>query len=303
MESTKNYLNPRTLAELQSLSLRARRVVDGYLSGAHRSAHHGYSAEFSQHRPYSPGDDLRNVDWKAFGRTDRLFVKQFIDETNLTCTFLLDCSASMEFQGAASPLSKFDYAGCVVVTLSWLLRQQGDAVGLGLFANALTTTLSPQAHDEQIGHMINAIETVSFEPDTSFGAVMHQWSNQARGRSLVVIVSDLFDDLDVVTSSVLNLQHQGHELVVLQICDRDELDFPFERMTRFRDAESGAALTLDAQAIRKRYRDEFQRFTDSIRAQCQRHCIDFVQVVTDQDLGDVLSRFLVFRHRQMMLGV
>ena len=303
MESTVNYLEPQTLAKLQGLSLRARHVVDGYLSGAHRSAHHGFSAEFSQHRPYAQGDDLRHVDWKAFGRTDRLFVKQFVDETNLACTFLLDASNSMSYQSADAALSKFEYAGCLVAAMTWLLRNQGDAVGLATFASDLDLVLAAHANDHQIGRIINQIEATSLQTDTSIGTVMAKWSDQSSGRQLVVLVSDLFDEINSLLSSILNLQQLGHELIVIQICDPDEIEFPFGRRTQFCDCEGASELTIDAQVCRRGYLEQFDQFVKSIRKTLQRESIDFVQVVTDQNMGAVISKFLVARQRSRILGV
>lgn len=298
MASTKNYLNPQTLAQLEGLSLRARHVVDGYLSGAHRSAHHGYSAEFSQHRPYAPGDDLRKVDWKAFGRTDKLFVRQFVDETNLTCTFLLDGSASMRYQGADSAWSKFECAGCIVMALSWLLRKQGDAVGLGIFGEAFIEKLNPQATDDQINRFASLIEGCRLDTETSIESVLSLWSNSVAGRNLVVIVSDLFDELTDIKRSLLGLKQFGHEVIVIQVCDRDEMNFPFDERSRFFDVEHETESLLDAQVQRKIYLQNFNAFVNEIATTCRAQSVDFLQVVTDESLDQSISSFLVSRSRR-----
>ena len=296
MASTINYLDPRVLAELQGLALRTRHVVEGFLAGAHRNAHAGSSAEYSQHRAYVPGDDLRQVDWKAFGRTDRLYVKQFMDETNLACTFLLDASASMGYRGQRAPWSKFEYASCLVATLAWLLREQGDAVGLEICHGTTRTSIPAAASEMQLPEMIQAMEQAVAVEDADQGRVIEDWAMKIYRPHLVVIASDLFGDESLLEKSLIHLRQFGHEVMVFQICDRDEVEFPFDRLTEFSGLEFDDELTLDAELFRDGYLREFRAFQDRMRRRCDKSAMDYVPLVTDQPLGETLGRFLTARN-------
>ena len=201
MASTKNYLDPRILADLNGLVLRTRHIVDGWLAGTHHNLDPGTSTEYSQHRPYVPGDDLRHIDWKAYGRTDRIYVKQFLDETNLACTFVLDASASMQYRGPGSPLSKLEYAGCLVGSLAWLLNEQGDGTGLFVCGGSGSGTshgarrisyphLPPAATQFQLTQLIQQIEATKPSGDSDIGNGLREWGMRTQRRQLLVVVSD-----------------------------------------------------------------------------------------------------------------
>ena len=298
VKSTPSYLDPRTLADLEGLSLRTRYIIEGLLTGTHRSAHLGYSTEFSQHRPYVPGDELRRVDWKALGRTDRLYVKQFHDETNLTCTFLLDASASMTYRGADSPLSKFDYASCLVMSLVWLLRQQGDAISLATFSDRPLQILPPAANDARIAEMIDLIEATSPGGPSAIDGAIRTWAAEVGRRQLVIVVSDLFGEAEAVADALGDLDRFGHEVIVFQILDRDELEFPFDQYTRFADLETNDDVTLDAETWRAAYLHAMQEFNQLIQLRCHQCSIDFCQLISDESLASALGNFLTSRNRK-----
>ena len=297
MASTANYLDPRVLSDLQGLTLRTRHIVDGFMSGTHRSANRGSSTEYSHHRPYVPGDDLRHVDWKAFGRTDRFYVKQFMDETNLACTFLLDASNSMQYQGPHSPLSKLEYAGCLVSSLAWLVRSQGDAIGLSIFLDAQGIDIPAAANDQQLAEIIQAMESVHGFGDVDMAVSIRKWALRTNRRQLVVIVSDLFSDETVLRNSLTDLRQFGHEVIVFRICDRDEIEFPFHRYTEFQTMESGDNLALDAGIFRDGYLSKFRQFQSRLQKICLQSEIDLVPLVSDESLGPALGNFLAMRSR------
>ncbi len=290
-------MDPRTLADLEGLALRTRYIIEGLLTGTHRSAHLGYSTEFSQHRPYVPGDELRHVDWKALGRTDRLYVKQFHDETNLTCTFLLDASASMSYRGARSPLSKFEYASCLVMSLAWLLRHQGDAISLTTFSDKPLRILPPAANDARLAEMIELIESTIPAGPSVIDVALRTWASGVGRRQLVVVVSDLFGDAGKVTHVLGDLDRFGHEVIVFQLCDRDEVEFPFEQHTCFADLESPESMSLDAESWREAYLHAFNEFNQQIRLACRQSSIDLCQLITDEPLAAALGNFLTTRIR------
>ena len=295
-ESTPNYLDPQVLSGLQGLMLRTRHVIDGFLSGTHASPQAGVSSEYTQHRPYVPGDDLRRLDWKAYGRTDRLYVRQYSEETNLACTFLLDASASMTYQGSRSPLSKYQYASCLVASLAWLLRDQGDAVGLALCHSGAAHRLPPAAIERQLSDILKQIETTRPAGNESPARALRDWAIRAEHRQLVVLVSDLLTDVDALLKSLSDLRQFGHEVIVFQVNDLDELDFPFDRFTEFTGVESGQMNALDADLYRTGYLEKFADFQRQLQVGCERAAIDFLSLSSLDSLGLALGRFLTLRN-------
>lgn len=277
--------------------MRTRHVVDGFLSGSHRNLDPGTSTEYSQHRQYAPGDDLRHVDWKAYGRTDRIYVKQFLDETNLACTFLLDASASMGYRGQRSPLTKIEFASCLVASLAWLVRQQGDAVGISVCNGLQDIHLPPAATEHQLVQLIQKIDLVKAGGDRDIGLAIRDWGIRTDHRQMVVIVSDFFGDGTNLHKSLIDLRQFGHEVILFQVCDRDEVDFPFDRFTEFRSMESNGDVTLDAEVYRSGYLRKFHEFQQEMKQVCSRSSIDFVSLVSDESLGTALGHFLMTRER------
>jgi uncharacterized protein (DUF58 family) len=290
-------LDPHVLADLQGLQLRTRHIIDGLMSGSHRSTHAGSSTEYSQHRPYAPGDDLRHVDWKAFARTDRMYVRQFTDETNLACTFLLDSSGSMGYQGSRSPLSKLEYAACLVAALAWLARHQGDAVGLDVFPDHDRGHLPPAATDQQLSGIMRLLESASARGPAEIGRALLAWARNCFRRQLLVLVSDLFGEESQLQRALSDLRQFGHEVIVFRICDRDEIDFPFERYIEFCSLESANHVALDAETCREAYLGQFAAFQSRLRLACQQREVDFLPLVSDESLGPALGRFLATRNR------
>jgi uncharacterized protein (DUF58 family) len=293
------YSDPDAIARISDLTLRSRRLVEGAISGMHRSPFHGFNIEFASYRDYTPGDDLRRLDWRVFARTERHYIKQYEEESNVRVTFVIDASASMKYKGASVALSKFDYASTLVVALSMLLTRQQDPVGLVLFDEAATTVLPPSATQAQVAVISGLLERCSPARKTELGGMLHSVTSQLRRRSLLVIVSDLFTDLDAVYDGLNRLRFHGHEVLVLQVLDRDELELPFDGPTIFRDIEGTEELFAEPWAFRRSYRKAMDEFLEQVRKECGNRGYDHVRFLTDERLGESLSMFLHSREETL----
>ena len=290
------YLDPEALARITRLDLRARYVVEGFISGMHKSPFQGFSVEFAAHREYSPGDDLRHLDWKVQAKTDRLYIKQYEEETNLKATFLLDGSESMHFgSGRGKGLSKFEYGATAVASLAYMLQQQQDAVGLGIFDEELVDYVPASAHPGQLKAMVHAMNIRTPKAKTSLEHVAHAMAEKIPRRGLVCLASDLFVDLNGVIKALEHFRHHGHEVVVLHILDREELEFPYESMTRFKGLEETGICTAEPRSLRSAYLDEINAFCDEVRRRCISSRIDYKLISTSDELGAALSVFLAAR--------
>jgi uncharacterized protein (DUF58 family) len=295
VEAYQNYLDPRTLASIQGLELRARRIVEGYVSGVHHSPYRGFSIEFAEHREYVPGDDLRYVDWKVFGKTDKVYLKQFETETNLICQLVLDTSESMRYQSAAAPLSKLEYAKCVAASLAYLVLQQQDSVGLATFDSQLRTVVRPSSNASHLKQLLHVMEESVAQRKTATGAIFHDLAERLKKRGIVVILSDLFDDVAATLAGLKHLRHRRHEVIVLHILDPAELEFPFDRVTLFKGLEQLPDVLTEPRSLRKAYLQEFGRFTRSLEHGCRNQRIDYVPMRTDHSLERALASYLASR--------
>ena len=295
MENYRKYLDPRTLAKLQGLELRARSIVEGYVAGAHRSPYHGFSVEFAEHREYVPGDDLRFVDWKAYGKTDRIYLKQYEEETNLVCYLLLDLSESMTYQSADAPLSKLDYARSVAASLAYLVLQQQDGVGLTTFDADVRTLIKPSSHPTHLKQMLHAMEAAPTQSKTSLGPIFHDLAERFKKRGVVVVLSDLFDDPATLLAGLKHFRHRRHEVILFHVLDPAEMDFPFKNLTMFKGLEGLPEMLVDPQALRKAYLGEFEAFTKELRKGCHAQRVDYVPLRTDKPLDLALSTYLAAR--------
>ncbi len=285
------YSDPDAIAQIANLALRSRRLVEGAISGLHRSPFHGFNVEFAEYREYTPGDDLRRLDWRVFARTDRHYIQQYEDESNVRVTFVVDASASMSYKGAAV-LSKFDYAATLTVSLAMLLAHQQDPVGLVLFDEAAGTVLPPNATQSQVMVMAGLLERCTPARKTELGGLLRSLTDRLRRRSLLVIVSDLFTDLDAFYDGLDRLRFQGHEVLVMQVLDRDELDLPFDGPTIFRDIEGDEELFAEPWAFRRSYQQAMNGFLDAVKRECGSRGYDHVRFFTNEPLAGALSVFL-----------
>jgi uncharacterized protein (DUF58 family) len=287
--------DPQTLARLSRLQLRARRVVEGVISGLHRSPYHGFSVEFAQHREYTPGDELRYLDWKVFGRSDRFYVKEFEEETNLKAYLLLDTSESMTYR--SGELTKLEYGAVVAASIAQLMLQQRDAVGLALFNDQIRRYLPPRGLASHFTQMLAELESPVTAPKTDLAATFHELAERIKRRGLIIIISDLFGPAEQALMGLRHFRHRKHEVIVFQILDRHELEFPFDELTRFDGMEGEPELLVDPHVIRAQYRQAFGEFIDGLEKGCREIDVDLVRLATDEPLDQRLSAYLAARMR------
>jgi len=295
VDSNLKYLNPQTLAKLQGLELRARSIVEGYVTGVHRSPYHGFSIEFAEHREYSPGDDLRYVDWKVFGKTDKFYLKQYEEETNLVSYMLLDTSESMRYRSSEAALSKLEYAQCIAASLSYLILQQQDSVGMVTFDNEIRALIRPSSNPSNLKQLLYVMENTVPQRKTQTGPIFHELAERLKRRGLVLILSDLFDDVPSMLAGLKHLRHRRHDVVVFHVLDPAELDFPFRQTTMFRGMEQMPDVLTDPRALRRAYLEEFNKFLRAVNKGCRAQYIDYVLLRTDQSLDLALSSYLASR--------
>jgi len=294
-QSSLRFLRPEVLARLKGLGLRARLIVEGYVSGVHRSPYHGFSIEFAEHREYVPGDDLRYLDWKVFGRTDKYYLKQFEEETNLVCYLLLDASESMSYRGPDSPMSKLEYAQTAAAALGYLVLQQQDRVGLVTFDEEIRALVRASSNPSQMKQVVHVLDEVRPHGKTCSGPIFHDLAERLKKRGIVVVLSDLFDDLAPLVAGLKHLRHRRHEVIVMHVLDPAELEFPFQRATCFQGLEQWPEALIDPRALRAAYLEEFGRYLRELKQACRAHRIDYVPLRTDQSLEIVLSSYLASR--------
>ena len=290
-----SWLDPKTLARLQTLQLRARHIVEGYVAGAHRSPYKGFSIEFAEHREYAPGDDLRYVDWKVFGRTDKFYLKQYEDETNLVAYLVLDASESMCYRGPSAPLSKYEYAQCLSAAISWLVLHQQDSVGLTVFDEQIRHSVRPSSNASHLQQLLQVMESAEPVAKTATGPIFHELAERFRKRGVVIIISDFFDDVDKMMAGLKHFRHRRHDVVLMHVLDPAELDFPFSRPTMFQGLEGFPEVLADPKSLRRAYLEEFQRFCKKLSTACRAHGIDYQRIRSDQPLDVVLANYLSHR--------
>ena len=272
MLDTKKYLQPETVAKLDNMALRARLVVEGYIIGQHKSPYHGFSVEFAEHRAYGPGDEIRHVDWKLYGKTDRYYVKQYEEETNLKAYILLDTSRSMKY--TSGKVTKLDYGSYLSAALSYLMLKQHDGIGLILFDKKIKKFIPPRSTSSHLNTVLLHLEKPEFGSDTAIGTVLHEMAERIKKRGLVILISDLMDDSESILSGLKHFRHNKQEVILFHILDRNELDFEFSTRTRFKDMESGSQLTTEPWHIKKTYKERILHLQDDYKKQCREQLID-----------------------------
>jgi uncharacterized protein (DUF58 family) len=290
------FIDPKALMAIRSLELRARVVVEGFWHGLHRSPHHGFSVEFTEYRQYSPGDDPRYLDWRLFARSDRYYLKRFEDETNLRCHLLVDQSRSMNYGSLG--FSKSDYARTLAATLAWFLNEQGDAVALLTFAERVRDYLPARHRHGHLRQLMLALEKESAGRETNLGEPLRRAAELARKRGLIVLVSDLFAPADELERDLGQFNAAGHEVLMFQVLDPNELAFNFDRAMLFQDVESGKDLYLEPGAARSEYQRRLQTHTTGVETICRKLGFTFLRVVTNQPLELALFDFLKSRQRR-----
>ncbi len=293
------YLDPETLQKISSLDLVARQVVEGVRVGMHRSPLRGFSTEFAQHRQYVPGDDLKHIDWRVYGRTGRYYLKQYEAETNFTANLLLDASSSMRFSSGS--VSKLEYAKFMAAALAYLIVEQRDSAGLGVFDSRLRTYIEPKGKMSVIRDIADSLENVEDQPRTDVAGILHEFARRMPRRGFVILFSDLFDHVDQFLKGLDHLRFGGHNVVVFHLLDPHELTFPFDGSVRFRGLELDGQVTTQPRRIRQAYLGELQAFLQQVRRACERSMVDYYLVDTSKPLDAVLTAFLLHRLRTQNL--
>ncbi len=289
------YLDPKALTRVMNLPLLARGVVEGFISGLHRSPFHGSSVEFSEYRKYVAGDDLKHVDWKAYGKTEKLYVKLYEEETNLRGTILLDTSASMGYESSGP--RKADYGAFLAAALGYLMVRQQDTVGLATFDHRIGTVLPPGNGAGHLRDLLTILEKAEIGETTGISKPLHDLAEMLKRRGLIVLISDLFDDPGEIMKGLLHFRHKKHEVIVFHLLDPDEIHFPFRGLTTFKDLETGQRMEVLPEAIREDYRKVMKEFTDTFRRGCAEARIDYVLADTSVPYEVLLAAFLTKRQR------
>ncbi|MGD0517119.1 MAG: DUF58 domain-containing protein [Thermoguttaceae bacterium] len=287
---SKTFLHPEAIKRIARLDLRARYVVEGFLSGMHRSPYFGQSIEFRQHRQYTYGDDLRYVDWKVWAKQDRYYVKQFEEDTNLRCTLLVDVSGSMRYGKGA--MNKYEYACSIAASLAYLLLRQQDAVGCAAFDDAVRMTVPLRTKRNHLDSILQAMEICSPRNKTNLYQILRNVAENYPRRGLMVLISDLLVNREGLFKGLRLLRSRGHDIIVFHVLDDDELDFPFTGPTRFEELETANQLRCNPRALREGYLEALGAYLEEVRLGCSRHQADYVQLRTSQPLDAALAAFL-----------
>jgi uncharacterized protein (DUF58 family) len=292
---TRSFLDPQALARLAAVPLCARRPMQGSVSGRHPSPHRGASVEFAEYREYVPGDDLRRLDWRAYGRSDRFYVKEFEADTNLRCCLVLDTSGSMDF--GSDGVAKIEYARRIAGALSYLAVQQGDAVGLSCVANGVIQNIPPLRNPAHLMNVFDVLEQAQPRGETQLVPVLHELAETIRQRALIVIISDFFVEPEQLRGCFEHLRFRKHDVAAFHLLDPQELGFDFHRPMRFLDMEGGPAVFAEPNEIADRYHKALRQYLDEFRQVVLETVIDYHRVNIDEDYERVLMRFLVGRTR------
>ncbi|HUE13567.1 MAG TPA: DUF58 domain-containing protein [Planctomycetaceae bacterium] len=292
---SRSFLDSAVLSRLAAVPLFARRPMQGTVSGRHPSPHRGSSVEFAEYRKYVPGDDLRRLDWRAYGRSDRFYVKEFEADTNLRCCLVLDTSGSMGF--GSGGMAKIDYAKRIAGALGYLALQQGDAVGLSCVANGLVRNVPPRRNPAHLISIFDLLEEARPQGETQLVPVLHELAETIRQRALVVVISDVFVDPELLRGCFQHLRFRRHDLAIFHLLDSQEMDFNFRRPMRFLDMEGGAAIFADPNEIADRYHRALTGYLTALRQHVLESSVDYHRVLLNEDYERVLMRFLIGRTR------
>lgn len=290
---TRKLLDPRAIARAEALGMNARFIVEGYMAGEHKSPYRGFAIEFAQHREYAPGDDVRHLDWKVQAKTERYYIKQYEQETNFVAHLLLDGSESMKY--GSGEISKLEYGKMMAACLAYLILHQRDAVALGIFDEEVQEYLPRSDNRDNLFRIMDRL--AGFEPlrGTRLAPVLHGMAGQIKRKGIVIVISDFFDDEEELLQSVQHLRFKGHEVIMMQVLDPCEIDFPFTGNVEFEGLEDLPLIRTRPSQIKKSYHREFEKFRERLRSDVERHQCHFVGVQTDQPLDEVLANYLTFR--------
>ena len=311
-DAVHKYLDPVVVSRLRNMELKARAIVEGYISGLHRSPYHGFSVEFAEYRQYMQGDNIKNIDWKVYGKTDRSYVKLFEEETNLVGTILLDKSGSMGFPtdedireranlvGAAADaprVNKLVYGGMLAASLAYMMIRQQDAVGLCLFDDAIRTLIPHRSVRKQLFHILHKLEAVEPGAKTSISPALHEIAERMKRRGLVILISDLMDDPEKLLMGLKHFRHRQHEVIVFHILDPMEVDLRYRDEVEFEDMETGRKLRLEPAFMREQYNEDVAGWISKLERGCKNHHIDYNLIRTDTPFDQALTSYIGKRMR------
>ncbi len=296
MQDYRKYLDPEIVSKLKGMEMRARMVVEGFITGLHKSPYHGFSVEFAEHRQYMPGDNIRDIDWKVYAKSDRFYIKQYEEETNLKAYLLLDCSRSMSYK-SGDRITKLDYAGLLSGALSYMMLRQRDAVGLVTFDDKIRRYIPPRSKSGHLHLLLNEIAKQEPSSTTDISATLHEMAERIKRRGLIIIMSDLFDEVDNILSGLKHFRYNRHEVIVFHILDPRERDFAFPREAIFKDMETGEELTTLPYQIKKEYKNHVESFSKEIATVCRQSNVDYFPIDTSMPFDKALYAFLAKRER------
>ena len=288
-------LTPDIISKLDNLSLKARMVVEGFIVGLHKSPYHGFSVEFSEHRAYGNGDEIRHIDWKLFGKTDRFYIKQFEEETNLRAHILLDQSNSMNF--SSQKISKLEYSKMLSASLTYLMIKQQDAVGLTLFDDKIRDYVPPRSKNNHLKVLLSKLDNIKCGNDTQISNVLHKTAEMIKQKGLIILISDLIDDPENIVSGLKHFRYNGNEIIVFHIIDYQELNLDYNENIRFQDLETKEEIITQPWHINKDYKKNISSFCKNYKEKFLINHIDYVPLLTNQPLDLALSEYLVKRKR------
>jgi uncharacterized protein (DUF58 family) len=297
MAAPEKFLRPEVIRQVARLDLRAKFIVEGFLAGLHASPFHGFSVEFSEHRKYVPGDDLKDLDWNVYAKTDKYYLKKFQAETNVTGYLVMDLSASMAYT-YRQELTKFEYAICLAAALGYLMIHQQDPVGLVTFDSRIQTSLPPRSKRTQLGTILGVLANLKPSGETDVAKCLHQLALMIRSKSLVLLFSDLLTEPEPVLESLHHLRHRGNEIILFHVLDEAEVHFPFDGIIEFEDVEHHDRLTIDARNMRADYLQTLGEFQEFYRQECAKANIDYVPMDTSVSFDKALMEYLLQRQRR-----
>jgi uncharacterized protein (DUF58 family) len=292
----RKYLQPEVVAKLSNMELVARLVVEGFITGLHKSPYHGFSVEFAEHRQYMPGDEPKHIDWKIYGKTDRYYIKQFEEETNLKSYIILDASRSMAYSSNGR-MKKLEYASYIAAALSYLMVQQRDAVGLTVYDEKVRTHMPPHATKSYLKAILKQLELTEASNKTGTASSLHQIAERIKRRGLVIILSDLFDKPNEVATALKHFRHKKNEVIVMQVLDPLERSFAFGADAVFKDMETSEEITTQPWHLQKAYQDEMKKFLDFYKKDCRENNIDYVLLDTSTPFDIALFQYLSKRRK------
>jgi uncharacterized protein (DUF58 family) len=297
----RKYLDPATVGRLASIELKARLVVEGFIVGLHKSPYHGFSVEFAEHRQYMPGDDIKHLDWKVYGKSDRFYIKQFEEETNLKGYILLDASASMGYRSPDAKinagLTKLEYGSYLAAALAYLMLRQQDAPGLLVFDEHIRSYIPPHGARSHINNILRQLDKTQPSAKTESSAAFHELADRIKRRGLIIVISDLLDEPDKMLAGLKHFRHRKHEVIVFQVLDPFERNFNYSAEARFRDLETGEMLLTNPYQIRQAYTERLAEFIETFSRGCRESQIDYHLLDTSVPFDKALFGYLAKRSR------